>query len=112
MLTCKETEKMVMPYIKGELNEDELEAFMQHLTGCSSCKEELEIYYTVSVGLNQLDNGTGAYDIRKNLEDSLELAWLRIKTTKLRKIIMYSVNTLFVVWLSVSLILQFRMWIR
>ena len=63
MLTCKEAEKMVMPYIDEELGEKELDAFLEHIKDCSLCREELEIYYTVAVGLRQLDSGAGVYDI-------------------------------------------------
>ena len=48
MLTCREAEKMVMPYIDEELGEDDLDEFLEHIWSCDSCKEELEIYYTAS----------------------------------------------------------------
>lgn len=111
-MTCKEAEKMVMPYIDVKLNEEELEAFIMHIGTCSSCREELEIYYTVYVGLKQLDHGTGAYDIQRKLEENLEISWLKLKTIKLRKIIMYGINTLSAVWLLVAVILRVRMWIQ
>ena len=51
MLTCKQAEKMVMPYIDGRLDEEELEDFLSHVNECPACREELEIYFTVYVGL-------------------------------------------------------------
>lgn len=111
MMTCKEAEKMVMPYINYELGEKELEAFLNHVRTCDSCKEELEIYYTVAVGLKQLDSGTGAYDITGALEESLDMAWLKVRTVRLRKVITYAVNTLCVTGVLTALILQFRLWI-
>lgn len=112
MMTCKEAEKMVMPYINYELGEKELEAFLNHIRTCDSCKEELEIYYTVAVGLKQLDSGTGAYDITGALEESLDLAWLKVRTVRLRKVITYAVNTLCVTGVLTALILQLRLWIQ
>ena len=51
---------MVMPYIDGRLDEEEkLEDFLSHVNECPACREELEIYFTVYVGLRQLDTGTG-----------------------------------------------------
>ncbi len=38
---------MVMPYINHQLDEVQLEQFLKHIKSCSSCREELEIYYTV-----------------------------------------------------------------
>ncbi|MFR5733426.1 MAG: anti-sigma factor family protein [Clostridium sp.] len=56
MASCREIEKMVMPYINHQLDEVQLEQFLKHIKSCSSCREELEIYYTVSLGLRQLDS--------------------------------------------------------
>lgn len=111
MLTCKQAEKMIMPFIDFQLNEQELEEFLIHVETCPSCKEELEIYYTVSAGLKQLDSGTGAYDITGALEDSLDLAWMKVRTVKLRKVICYAVNTLSVTSVLTMLLMQFRIWI-
>ena len=110
MITCKEAEKMVMPYIDGQLDEEELEVFLNHIRTCSSCREELEIYYTVSIGLKQLDSGTGAYDITGALEESLEVSWLKVRTARLRKVICYAVNTLCGTGVLTVLLLQCRMW--
>lgn len=111
-MTCKEAEKMVMPYINYQLGEKDLETFLNHIRSCDSCKEELEIYYTVAVGLKQLDSGTGAYDITGALEESLELAWLKVRTVRLRKVIAYAVNTLCVTGVLTALILQLRIWLQ
>ena len=46
MLSCREAEKMVMPFIDGQLDEQELEAFLNHIHGCPACKEELAVSYT------------------------------------------------------------------
>lgn len=111
MLTCKQTENMVLPYINYQLNEQELESFLDHIKTCHSCKEELEIYYMATYGLRQLDSGTGYYDITGALEESLDTAWLKVRTIKLRKIICYAVNTLHVVGILTTLLLQLRFWI-
>ena len=111
MLTCKQAEKMVMPFIDYQLSEQELEDFLIHVETGPSCKEELEIYYTVSAGLKQLDSGTGAYDIAGALEDTLDMAWMKVRTMKLRKVICYAVNTLSVTGVLTILLMQIRMWI-
>ncbi len=110
MLTCREAEKMVMPYIDEELGEDDLDEFLEHIWSCDSCKEELEIYYTVSVGLRQLESGTGVYDITGALEESMELAWLKVRAARLRRVICYAVETLCATGVLTALILQLRMW--
>lgn len=112
MLSCGETEKMVMPFIDGHLDEQELEAFLNHIHGCAACKEELEIYYTVSLGLRQLDSGTGVYDIAGALEDSLDTAWMKVRAVRLRKVICYAVNTLCVAGVLAILFMQVRIWME
>ena len=86
MLTCKQAEKMVMPYIDGRLDEEELEDFLSHVNECPACREELEIYFTVYVGLRQL-------------------------AVRLRKVVCYAVNTLVTVSILVMLAMQLRIWI-
>ena len=93
MASCREIEKMVMPYINHQLDEVQLEQFLKHIKSCSSCREELEIYYTVSLGLRQLDSGSGVYDIAGSLEESMENAWLTVRTARLRRVICYAADT-------------------
>lgn len=111
-LTCKEAEKMVMPFINYQLGEGELEAFLAHVNSCPDCREELEIYFTVSVGLRQLDQGTGAFDITGSLSESLDLAWMKVRTVRLRKVICYAVNTLTVTGVLLMLVMQIRIWLQ
>ncbi len=110
MLTCKEAEKMVMHYIDEELGEEELDEFLEHIEECSLCREELEIYYTVSVGLRQLDSGTGVYDIAGALEESMNLAWLKVRAVRLRRVICYAVGTLCATGVLTAMVLQLRIW--
>ena len=46
-MTCKEAESLVMPYIRHEIDIQEMEDFLEHIDGCENCREELEIYYMV-----------------------------------------------------------------
>ena len=110
--SCREAEKMVMPYINHQLDETQLEQFLKHVRSCPACREELEIYYTVSVGLKQLDEGTGVYDIPGLLEESMENAWLTVRTARLRKVICYAANTLNAASVLVILLMQLRIWIQ
>ena len=111
MASCREIEKMVMPYINHQLDEVQLEQFLKHVRSCPACREELEIYYTVSLGLRQLDSGNGVYDIAGSLEESMENAWLTVRTARLRKVICYAADALDIASVLVMLLMQIRMWI-
>ncbi len=112
MASCREIEKMVMPYIDHQLDEIQLEQFLKHVKNCPACREELEIYYTVLAGLRQLDSGNGVYDITGSLEESMENAWLTVRTARLRKVICYAANTLNVASVLIILFMQIRIWIQ
>ena len=99
-----------MPYINGSLTDEELEAFLKHIDNCAECREELEIYFTVDVGIRQLDEGTGTYNIKGALDTALELSRQRIHTLHLFQTMHYAVNTLCFWSLLVVIILQLRIW--
>ena len=48
-VTCREAERLVMPYINGSITDGELKEFLKHIETCEECREELEIYFTVDV---------------------------------------------------------------
>ena len=109
-MTCREAERLVMPYINGSITDGELKAFVEHIDICPDCREELEIYFTVDVGIRQLDEGTGSYNIKGALETALELSRQRIHTLKLLQNAIYAVNTLCFWSVFVILIVQIRIW--
>ncbi|MCD8082007.1 MAG: zf-HC2 domain-containing protein [Clostridiales bacterium] len=111
-MTCREAEKMVMPFINHSLSEHELEQFLKHITSCPDCKEELEIYYTVYLGLRQLDFESDEYDISGSLERNLEDAWIQVKANWLRQIIRYAVGTLSTVGIVTLFLMQLRIWLQ
>lgn len=109
-MTCEEAERLVMPYINGNITDEELEGFLKHIEHCPECREELEIYFTVDVGIRQLDEGTGTYNIKGALETALELSRQRIHTLELLRTAVYAVNTLCFWSVLMVLFLQVRIW--
>lgn len=109
-MTCMEAEKMVIPYINDQLTLPELEEFMEHIKTCENCREELEIYYTVDVGIKKLDEDSGTYDIAGDLKRKLEESKGVLRRLLLFRITKYAVNTLMVMSLIVTVLLQFRIW--
>lgn len=79
-LVCKEAEKMVVPYMKDELNNRELRSFTAHIRKCPACREELETYYIVYKGLMQLDeNEEFPMNIIAALDEELHLSEQHLK---------------------------------
>lgn len=71
-MNCKETQRLLVPYINGELEEKEEEEFVRHVRHCPECYEELEVYATVFAGIRQLDGAEEEIDYRTLVEDSLK----------------------------------------
>ena len=71
-MNCKETQRLLVPYINGELEAREEETFVRHIRHCPECNEELEVYSTVFAGIRQLDGVDERIDYRTLVEDSLD----------------------------------------
>lgn len=110
-MTCEEAERMVTPYINDQLSGDDLEAFLSHVENCKNCQEELEIYFMVDVGLKQLDQGSGTFDIAGALEKKLEDSYGKVSRMWAFRTLKYAVNTLWFMALIVTVLLQLRIWL-
>lgn len=111
-MTCKEAERLVIPYINGQLTDEELEEFLEHTKSCADCMEELEIYFTIEAGIMQLDSETGNYNIKGALEAALEQSRQRLQLIRLIKIARYAVSTVSVMALIITVLLQCRIWLQ
>ena len=76
MNRCMEIQAQITDYIDGSLPPDELEGFITHLNSCEECREELNIYYTLYLGILQLEHEDEEvkelYDLDGALADELE----------------------------------------
>ena len=71
-MICKEVQRLLVPYINGELEAKEEDEFVRHVRQCPECYEELEVYATVFAGIRQLDGAVDEIDYRTLVEDSLD----------------------------------------
>ena len=53
-MTCLEAQSKIMAFIENKLPDDELKEFIKHVKNCENCSEELEIYYTLIVGMKKI----------------------------------------------------------
>lgn len=109
-MDCRDAEKLVVPYIKDELNMEELDDFLEHVEHCDNCMEELEIHYMVDVGLRKLDEDDTVYDIVGDLQRKLESSAFRIQRFFTFQVTKYAVGTLMSMAILVSILLQLRIW--
>lgn len=55
-MNCLEAQSKIVAFIEDKLDNGEKLEFIRHIRSCSNCAEELEIYYTLMVGMKQLDD--------------------------------------------------------
>ncbi len=97
-MTCLEAQTKIMAFIDNKLKDEDLYAFVKHIKSCNNCAEELEIYYTLLVGMKQLDNHENlSTDFKKELNHKLDSAMNRINHTKtLKKSTVFVVSAVFI----------------
>ena len=78
-----EAQSYIMPFIDGKVPANKQSAFVIHMNNCKKCHEELEIYYTLMVGMRQLDNNMNlSTDFSKDLERDLKRMSSKVKTKR------------------------------
>ena len=72
-MDCKEAEKLIQPYVQGNMPEKEMEPFISHIRKCHTCHEELETYFIVSRAMAYFeDDAPDSYNLTGLLERDLE----------------------------------------
>ncbi len=82
-MNCLETQSKIMAFIENKLPDDELREFIKHVRSCKNCYEELDIYYTLIVGMKQLDESDNiSTDFKNALDRHLDEEMNRLTTVK------------------------------
>lgn len=104
-MTCLEAQSKIIAYIDDKLEKEEKQEFLQHVQHCDECREELVIYYTMIVGMRQLDNNLPLpQDFTKELDERMER---ELKSSRKKKGLLHSSVITGVVALLVLLILGY-----
>ncbi len=83
ILDCREVQSLIVPFVKSELTLEEAKDILQHIDNCPDCKEELEVYYILLIGLQELDDDTtGSLDLHGQFEEHLIRTRAEIDKTK------------------------------
>ncbi|KAB1439940.1 zf-HC2 domain-containing protein [Candidatus Galacturonibacter soehngenii] len=111
-MECKEVQKLITKYIAKDMNDKELEHFLNHIENCKECYEELEINYTIYAALMQLDDNPGAsYDMSAMLLEQLKASKKYIIRKKAFEQFKNALYTAAMVALIIVVIIQIRLWI-
>jgi hypothetical protein len=93
-MTCNKAQSMITPFINNKLTMKETEDFINHVSTCPVCKEELEVYYALLTAMKQLEDDKNlSSDFGLELDQKLEWSRERILHAKFtyyrKKIIMF-----------------------
>lgn len=82
MTECMAVQAQISDYIDGSLPAERMEQFVHHVEHCRECREELKIYYTLYLGILQLDREEEVKEL-SDLDGALEESWSirRIRST-------------------------------
>ena len=91
-MTHLEAQSYIMPFIEKKVPHDKQGDFVLHMKNCKKCHDELEIYYTLMVGMRQLDNNEAmSTDFSKDLERDLRSMSHGVRNRKGFKISAFSI---------------------
>ncbi len=101
-MTCLEAQSNIMAFIDRKLPDEKAREFVRHVRYCKNCREELEIYYTLLVGMRQLDSGAElSQDFKKDLEG--ELVRIENRARKARRFRMSAFSFVFMLFVAAFL---------
>lgn len=77
-MNCKDFEKLIPAFLAKELDFITLKEFQKHREKCPGCREELEIQFLVTEGIQHLEEGD-SFDMQKELEHQLDDAERKVR---------------------------------
>lgn len=82
-MNCLEAQSKIVAFIEDKLNDDETVDFVRHIRSCNNCAEELEIYYTLIVGMKQLDEDQElSANFKEQMEKKLNLEYKHVQNRR------------------------------
>lgn len=71
-MKCSKFAQLIPNFIDDNLDTEYYDEFVTHAKECKDCREELEIYYMITVGFDRIEDDTAkSYDIQGELEQQL-----------------------------------------
>lgn len=105
-MKCKEVEQLIQPYIEDQIGAYELVQFMDHLSHCAECQDEMEIRYLIKEGLSRLENGE-TLDLKKELSAKMSHSVRLIHFRNRVKIMIFLIESAAGISLLISMFLLF-----
>lgn len=90
-MDCKETQRYIQDFLKDNLSDEVTEEFLEHVSNCKECMEELTIQYLVTEGLQRLETGS-AFDAQSELKQKIQDTIARRRLQKRVRISLFTIG--------------------
>lgn len=72
-MECRDAQKFIMPFIRNDIEIEDEENFINHVSECKECRDELEIYAILEYGLSdEYDNEIQSFDFKQVIQDKID----------------------------------------
>lgn len=110
-MDCKTANQLIRPYIDKELDLETADGFLRHIRECRECREELEIYFTVQIGIDNLNQDEfHTYDLKGQFEEELRSTQRYIHKRHVTGAVRDMALVAAALGIAVSCMLQFGIW--
>lgn len=97
-MDCTRVQEQIMQFVNGQLPEEELEEFVEHIDSCKECYEELQISYSLYWGLKMLEReDIDSFHIQHALDEFMEKNREKIRKKQLLRRLLRLLAVLIVV---------------
>lgn len=103
-MNCKDFEKQMPDYQADMLSTKELTDFMNHLSECLACQEELAIHYLIHDGIMHLEDGK-TFDLMKIMDAHQERSMTQLKRRRILNKIIYGLEAFIVLAIIIIIFL-------
>ncbi len=107
-MDCKEFMRLIPIWLDGKLDGKRGVRFLEHMSSCSDCNEELHIQYLVKEGTARLESG-GNFNLDKELSDKVTAYRKKLGRKHTENVIIYWMEAIAAVAIIFILVLVF-MW--
>ncbi|MBE5921517.1 MAG: hypothetical protein E7269_02045 [Lachnospiraceae bacterium] len=111
-MNCREFQLLMKDFVFHEIkDEDALADAIAHIKSCKSCYEELELYYILNVGLEEIERDeVNTYDFKGQLDEIIGKYCFDLRLCRVVKGVNHCATVCAFWILSAFLLLQFLLW--
>lgn len=94
-MTCKEAQEHMAAFVDREIGLRDVGEFLEHISECEKCKDELETSFLVKEGLTRLEDGE-VFDFDTELKNLIDAQQKRVHLYSLLKYMFFAAGVIFV----------------